>query len=193
MSNGSDNNAAPQKEPLKLEHLISLLEHPRSLFIYHAGQRFSTINYFFVAFAIFAAAFVSTFTKDFQDASQLHLLRFGLAIMALLITVIFWMLDKRNQELVHVDELCQHEIEKLIQAKYDDIKNVQLVSGWSKHKQHGWLSDVVPSQERKHGWQWIGQYSFIMPMMYSIFLLVSFLIAIWQGLPLIPKCLAFGG
>jgi hypothetical protein len=177
MSNGTHNNAPQQKVPLKLGELISLLEHPRALFIYHAGQRFSTINYFFVAFAVFAAAFVGTYTDKFPS---LPAVRVGLAVMALFVTVIFWMLDRRNQELVHVDERGQHAIEELIVQRHPELGPIQLAKGWAEHKHPGWFAVGLDKNHEKHCWQRISQYKYIMPAMYLLFVIVS-LLAIWQA------------
>jgi hypothetical protein len=176
------NAGSGHTDTLGIGDLIRLLEHPRALFIYHAGQRFSTINYFFVAFAIFAAAFVTTFTEKLTltDPTQIYLLRLALAAMASFVTGIFWMLDRRNAELVLVDEFAQNTIEELIKDKHPGLADIRLVKGWSRHKDPNWFSSVMRGEREKRCLEMVGQYQYIMRLMYGVIFSASFAVAIWQ-------------
>src|SRR5580704_2525119 len=94
-----------------------LLDHARSLFEYHAGQRLNTIQYFFVAYAIFVAAYVSTITADKQPIDPR--IQLTLSGLALIVSLAFFALDLRNQQLVNVDETALKELQTIIGAQYN--------------------------------------------------------------------------
>lgn len=153
-------------EPLsQFDQLKGLLEHGRALFIYHAGQRLNTINYFFVAFAIFTTAYVSTFTREINSQTLTITLQTILGFLALGVTLFFRALDKRNEVLVHHDEEAQNEIEHLILDRYG-LNKFKLVEAW-------------------HADRTATHYSAIMPRLYTFFGAISLLAAIF---PIIAAC-----
>ena len=90
------------------------LEHGRAKFIYHAGQRQTSIRFYFVALAIVATAFVGVLTADplsilFAKAKLLGLVLGGSGII---VSLLFWALDCRNTQLVDCDEKLVKGIEK---------------------------------------------------------------------------------
>jgi hypothetical protein len=139
--------------PTDFNDLKGLLEHGRALFIYHAGQRLNTINYFFVAFAIFTTAYVSTFTKETSSPTMTAALQTILGLLAFGVTLLFRALDKRNEALVHCDESAQKEIERLIFERYD-LTTLKLVEAW-------------------HTDRTATHYSVLMPRLYKFFSTVS--------------------
>jgi hypothetical protein len=96
--------------------LKSILDHVRGQFQYHAGQRLNAIRYFLVTYAVFVAAYVGTLTGRAADVPSYA--KLILSVMALAVTLVFWALDVRNQEMVHTDEQGLEEIEQLVSKKY---------------------------------------------------------------------------
>jgi hypothetical protein len=180
MSEESSINANDKaQKPIELNELISLLEHPRSLFEYHAGQRFTTIRYFFAVFAVFAAAYVTSFSDGkLNDATAALWIRLVLAVMAFVVTAIFFALDKRNEYLVHVDEDGQKQIEGLIRHRYPELDKFSLVENWDPISQKRKISDCEYMKKK------MVQYKYVMPRMYRFFLVISVcagIFTIWHG------------
>jgi hypothetical protein len=92
------------------------LEHSRGMFIYHAGQRIASLNYYFVAIAVVLAGFghVATSSMSIEDRSLFGLF---LSIAGVVLTFCFKFLDKRNEQLVHCDE----ELVKWAEQKLADL------------------------------------------------------------------------
>ena len=128
--------------PNGFDELKGLLEHGRALFIYHAGQRLNTINYFFVAFAVFTTGYVSTFTKEIGTPTTV-VLQTILGLLALGVTLFFRALDKRNEVLVHRDEYAQKEIERLISERYG-LTSFKLVEAWDADRTATHFSILMP-------------------------------------------------
>lgn len=106
--------------------LTSLLDHARDNFIYHAGQRLTSIRYYFATYAIFVAAYFGTFVRDAQIPSYA---RPGICGVAIIVTLAFWGLDKRNAELVEIDEKAVGEIEDHLAAEHS-LKRFRLAHNW---------------------------------------------------------------
>jgi hypothetical protein len=140
----------PVAQPKRDYHV--LLEHPRSLFEYHAGQRLNTIQYFFVAYAIFVAAYVSTLTANKQPVDPL--VQLALSTLALIVSMAFFALDLRNQRLVHVDEFALKELEKKIRIQYE-LEKFEIAEGWEEPK------------------CWPPHFSVILPFLYVVIVLFS--------------------
>lgn len=79
------------------------IQHARELFIYHAGQRIQSLNFYFVAIAVFLTGFGFVATAKMTDGVR-ALFGIVLAIAGIYITKLFQDLDKRNEQLVHCDE-----------------------------------------------------------------------------------------
>jgi hypothetical protein len=139
------------------DDLPVLLEHARSLFEYHAGQRLNTINYFFVAYAIVATGYISTLTEksDGQaDPNKMLSAQLALSALALVVSLAFFALDLRNARLVHVDEFALKELEELIGKKHD-LKSFEIAKGWERPK------------------YWPLHYAVIIPFLYLVIVLFS--------------------
>jgi hypothetical protein len=132
--------------------LKAILEHVRGQFQYHAGQRLNTIRYYFVAYAIFVAAYVGTISGSTQGVPIY--VRFVLALTALIVTLAFWGLERRNVQLVETDEKALKEIERLVADKYS-----------FEH------FEMTERQERPH--QRMLKYGFIVPFLFLVFTLIS--------------------
>lgn len=79
------------------------LEHSRELFIYHAGQRIQSLNFYFVAITVFLTGFGFLATSALGPGDR-ALFGIVLAFAGFYITHLFQELDKRNEQLVHSDE-----------------------------------------------------------------------------------------
>ena len=132
-------------KPSKPEEFKLLLDHARGQFQYHAGQRLNTFRYFFVAYAIFVAAYVGTMTGKTVVPVYVPLI---LGIMAFLVTLGFWALDARNAEMVHIDEAALKEIEGLVATEYER-KQFEMTEAWDKPRypliQYKWIVKLLYS------------------------------------------------
>lgn len=91
-----------------------LLNHARSLFIYHAGQRLNSTRYFFAIYGVAFGGYITVLKeKGIDPALQQNALA-AIAIFGALVALVYFLLDLRNAELVHVDENAMHFIEKQI-------------------------------------------------------------------------------
>jgi hypothetical protein len=92
------------------------LEHSRGMFIYHAGQRIASLNYYFVAIAVVLTGFghVATSSMSIDDRALFGLF---LSIAGVVLTLCFKYLDRRNEQLVHCDE----ELVKWAEQKLVDL------------------------------------------------------------------------
>ena len=96
--------------------LADALNHARSLFEYHAGQRWTAIRYYIVAYSIFATAYFRMKTNDSLGSIE-ELEIAALCIVSLVVSICFFLLDIRNSELVEVDEIALKELEKKAAAQ----------------------------------------------------------------------------
>ncbi len=92
------------------KYLEVILKHYTDLFIYHAAQRLSTFRYFLAAFSILVASFASLITRYDSNQVPLQSERFVLAagvlsVAVFLLTITFARLDKRNEQIIHINEL----------------------------------------------------------------------------------------
>jgi hypothetical protein len=81
------------------EYLKLALEHSRALFIYSAGQRMLSLNYYFVAIAVFLSGFCVITTSSLTTGSR-ALSGSVLSTAGIILTICFWGLDHRNEMLV---------------------------------------------------------------------------------------------
>jgi len=96
------------------------LEHGRALFIYHAGQRHGSLNFYFAVLGIFVAGYVSLFTSDKLWATPgftAPIIGTIVGGAALAVTVLFGTLDRRNADLVEWDEKLVDSVEKKLAGK----------------------------------------------------------------------------
>jgi hypothetical protein len=109
----------------------ALLEHTRSLFQYHAGQRHDSIRNFFIAFGLFLAVDVTAHTSNNSYADYIRLI---LDTTILILTLIFWGLDYRNSQMVEIDEKALKEIEKEVSDTYA-LLSFNLSESWEQKTQ----------------------------------------------------------
>jgi hypothetical protein len=87
------------------------LEHSRELFIYHAGQRIQSLNFYFVAITVFLTGFGALAISEVDPVDR-ALFGIVLASAGFYLTLLFQRLDKRNEQLVHCDEFLLEKAEK---------------------------------------------------------------------------------
>ncbi|MEO1494697.1 MAG: hypothetical protein AAFV19_21330 [Pseudomonadota bacterium] len=96
-----------------------LLDHSRSMFIYHAGQRLNSTRYFFAIYGVIIGAYISVFKETGINETKPYALA-GIAVFGFVIALVYFLLDLRNAELVHVDENAMHFVERQILAPVVD-------------------------------------------------------------------------
>lgn len=113
------------------------LEHARSLFIYHAGQRIESLNRYFVTITVFLTGFGFLATSKLEPGDR-ALFGLILACGGLVITHFFKGLDRRNAQLVDCNEaLLEHAEEALANSSNPPVRE------WEITKQAGQHSDGV--------------------------------------------------
>ena len=83
----------------------AILSHYMGVFTYDAGQRLSTFQYFLTAFAFLTAAFTATADVKLDSTRLPLLVPPMISAAAFLLAVLFARLDKRNTQLVKLDQL----------------------------------------------------------------------------------------
>ncbi len=99
-----------------------MLSHARSLFEYHAGQRWNSIRYFIVAYSLLANAYF-LLQKNGLETSIDFWEAIILCIVSLIVTLCFWGLDRRNAELVEIDEFALKELENRAAVAHSSNNN----------------------------------------------------------------------
>ncbi|PIW28798.1 MAG: hypothetical protein COW30_06655 [Rhodospirillales bacterium CG15_BIG_FIL_POST_REV_8_21_14_020_66_15] len=159
MSNGEE-----KMDPKKEISLADALEHARSLFVYSAGQRLTTIRYFFVAYSILAVAYTRIITETRFDEQQIYLS--ATCALATFITLVFFGLDIRNANMVHVEEHAMSEIENIIVEATILTDKFKITYNWSKTNRCA-LREIL-------------QYKIIMPINFAVFFIISALLMIYH-------------
>lgn len=125
------------------------LEHARDMFKYHAAQRHTSLNYYFVVLGAFVAGFVTLMKSDTGwKATDLlllgghqivlgRLIGTALGIGAIILTLLFWLLDNRNVQLLKTDKDLLIRMER----DFSDLHNIsefKTIEGSDKSKQVWW-------------------------------------------------------
>jgi hypothetical protein len=118
------------------------LQHARELFIYHAGQRIQSLNFYFVAIAVFLSGF------GFLASSKMELEErafFGivLACGGFYVTRLFQQLDERNHQLVQCDECLLKKAEERL-AVSDQLPEWKVTERAEKQPGRHYLK-IVPN------------------------------------------------
>jgi phosphoglycolate phosphatase len=120
----------PKKTNDATELLKIALDHSRSMFIYHAGQRHSSLNFYFAVLGAFVAGFVSLFTADKLWANMHPVAPIIITIVgaaAFRVTILFARLDRRNADLVEWDEMLMARVEKDLHVRNPDLPGFEIV------------------------------------------------------------------
>ena len=150
-----------RKETEVDEHLRVGLEHGRAMFVYHAGQRHGSLNFYFAVLAAFVAAFAALFTSDQLwkvPGNMAPTIATALACAAIALTGFFLLLDFRNRALVKCDEKLIKAVERTLADRYsvEDFKIIECSD--AKEKANPLIS-----------------YKWIVPLILAVF------VSIWVG------------
>ena len=96
------------------------------LFSYHAAQRLTAFNFFIVSLSFFSNAFAMFVTRT-QGNDTYFELAAGLAIVAWLLTLFFARLDKRNEQIIQINEKPLKRMQQAVAEHFED-QNVALHS-----------------------------------------------------------------
>ena len=97
-----------QKDPLTFEFLT---KHYYDLFAYHAAQRLTTFNFFIVSLSFLSNAFALLVTKG---SVQFDIMGSVLAFTAYILILAFGRLDKRNEQIILINEQPLKMVQKVI-------------------------------------------------------------------------------
>ncbi len=154
----------------RLEQLKIGLEHGREVFVYHAGQRTTSIRFFFIALAVFVAAWGGLLTTNTPITNKYRAVC-GLILggAAVIITGCFWRLDTRNAQLVKSNEALLKEVER----------ELAVLTGIPQFEMIAYTDNARPKR--------LCRYGSILPVIFVVFLLLSlsgsfFSLLWWLGL-----------
>ncbi len=142
------------------------LEHGREMFLYHAGQRNTSIRYYLLAIAILSVAVTGLFSVADLTPITLTLTLF-VGLTATIISLSFWGLDHRNQAIVDGDEKLLNRLER-------ELANECLTAE---------LKTIEHSDLEHQGW--LVSYGQIMPLIFIFSALSGLALALaslWYGL-----------
>lgn len=91
------------------------------LFSYHAAQRLTAFNFFIVSLSFFSNAFAMFVTRT-QGNDTYFELAAGLAIVAWLLTLFFARLDKRNEQIIQINEKPLKRMQQAVAEHFEDQK-----------------------------------------------------------------------
>lgn len=91
--------------------LKHLLDHARSLFIFHATQRLNSIRYYFAVYVVFFGGYIAVLRDSEIDETIRLCVLSAIAFSGAAVSWVYYKLDKRNAELVQVDENAMHFLE----------------------------------------------------------------------------------
>lgn len=91
------------------------------LFTYHAAQRLATFRYFYFAFSVSATAYATLLSGGTGTDSDVRLAwgAFALALATYLIILIFARLDRRNEQIINLNEAPLKKIQAMIAEAID--------------------------------------------------------------------------
>jgi hypothetical protein len=108
-------------EPKDAKYFEIIFKHYLDLFTYHAAQRLSTFRYFYFAFSVSATAFATLLSGATGTDSDLRLGwgAFALACATYLLILAFARLDRRNEQIINLNEAPLKKIQEMIAAGFD--------------------------------------------------------------------------
>lgn len=98
------------------------LIHAREYFGFHASQRISLFRYYIVLYTIYISGCGYFFTKTTDPNSHLPDLITPISIAFICITVLFYIIDNRNRQLIKLSEKALRSCEK--ELKFQDPRNI---------------------------------------------------------------------
>jgi hypothetical protein len=93
-------------------------KHYYDLFAYHAAQRLTTFNFFIVSLSFFSNAYATLATKGDETHQFYYVMASALAAIAWVLVVAFSRLDKRNEQIILINEGPLRRIQAIIKAQF---------------------------------------------------------------------------
>jgi hypothetical protein len=93
-------------------------KHYYDLFAYHAAQRLTTFNFFIVSLSFFSNAYATLVTKGDQAHPFYHVMSAMLSFTAYILVVCFSRLDKRNEQIILINERPLRRIQAIIEDRF---------------------------------------------------------------------------
>ncbi|MGC1305436.1 MAG: hypothetical protein WA840_23950 [Caulobacteraceae bacterium] len=86
------------------------------LFSYHATQRLTTFNFFMVTISFLSNAYATLITKS-DGSSKLYWMSASLALAAYVLVILFGRLDRRNEQIVEINEKPINKLQEMLSNK----------------------------------------------------------------------------
>ncbi|MEA3018152.1 MAG: hypothetical protein QOI38_2874 [Sphingomonadales bacterium] len=93
-------------------------KHYYDLFAYHAAQRLTTFNFFIVSLSFFSNAYATLVTKGDAAHSFYYVMSAMLSFTAYILVVCFSRLDKRNEQIILINERPLRRIQAIIEDRF---------------------------------------------------------------------------
>lgn len=93
-------------------------KHYYDLFAYHAAQRLTTFNFFIVSLSFFSNAYATLATKGDDAHRFYYVMASVLSLLAWALVVTFSRLDKRNEQIILINERPLRRIQAIIAAQF---------------------------------------------------------------------------
>jgi hypothetical protein len=100
-----------EQDPKRFEVLA---KHYYDLFAYHAAQRLTTFNFFIVSLSFFSNAYATLATKGDDAHEFYYVMASVLSVLAWMLVVTFSRLDKRNEQIILINERPLKQIQSFI-------------------------------------------------------------------------------
>jgi hypothetical protein len=104
-----------EEDPKRFEVVT---KHYYDLFAYHAAQRLTTFNFFIVSLSFFSNAYATLVTKGDQDHPFFYIMSAMLSFTAYILVVCFSRLDKRNEQIILINERPLRRIQAIIEDRF---------------------------------------------------------------------------
>lgn len=136
--------AGEKREPESQDDTLEMmLEHARTLFIYHAAQRHRSLNFYFVAIAAFITALGFLWQAEVSPP-VMAVVGIFLSVSAILVTLCFWQLDQRNEQLVECEVRSLKALENKILAD-SDLNDCHITQGWENERSGRKYRTIIPN------------------------------------------------
>lgn len=93
-------------------------KHYYDLFAYHAAQRLTTFNFFIVSLSFFSNAYATLVTKGDPEHPFYYIISATLSFTAYILVVCFSRLDKRNEQIILINERPLRRIQAIIEDRF---------------------------------------------------------------------------
>lgn len=95
-----------------------IAKHYYDLFAYHAAQRLTTFNFFIVSLSFFSNAYATLVTKGDENHTFYYIMSGILSCTAYILIICFSCLDKRNEQIILINERPLRRIQAAIEDRF---------------------------------------------------------------------------